>query len=81
MPNHRAVLKVGQNERIIQLLLGSGTNKVGKSNHDIQLIVDFFTHQRYMFIEVPKAKSVLSTTAADRNIAMLIHTLTRNNVS
>ena len=44
MPNHRAVLKVGQNERIMQLLLGSGTNKVGKSNHDIQLIVDFFTH-------------------------------------
>ena len=34
-----------------------------------------------MFIEVPTAKSVLSTTAADRNIAMLIHTLTRNNVT
>ena len=34
-----------------------------------------------MFIEVPKAKHVLSTTAADHNIAMLIHTLTRNNVS
>ena len=33
-----------------------------------------------MFIEVPKAKSVLSTTAADRNIATLIRTLTRDNV-
>ena len=28
MPHHRAVLKVGQNESIIQLFLGSGTNKV-----------------------------------------------------
>ena len=28
IPQHRAVLKVGQNESIIQLYLGSGTNKV-----------------------------------------------------
>ena len=28
MPHRRAVLKVGQNESIIQLFLGSGTNKV-----------------------------------------------------
>ena len=28
MPQRRAVLKVGQNESIIQLYLGSGTNKV-----------------------------------------------------
>ena len=45
MQHRRAVLKVGQNESIIliQLQLGSGTNKVTKSNHDIQLTVDFFT--------------------------------------
>ena len=46
----RAVLKVGQKESIRKL--GSGTNKVKKSNHDIQLIVNFFTHLRYMFIEL-----------------------------
>ena len=37
MPDRRAVLKVGQNESIIQLKLDSVTNKVTKSN-----LVDFF---------------------------------------